>query len=292
MKLTKQSQDLVHIREQIISAMFSDDLLVSKFVLKGGNALNLVHQLPGRTSLDIDLSIEGDFDAKELPDIERRIFAALTTQFTATGFSVFDGKFGPRPKGVRKNQNPEWGGYVVEFKLIETTTFRQFAGADQKMRMAAVEVEPNGGRKFTIDISKFEYCEPKIPYQLNDNVIYVYTLPMLAIEKLRAICQQLPQYELRGYPAARARDFYDVYRICEDRGVDLCSADNSRLFAPIFAAKKVPLSFLSLVASEREFHRPDWDSVVNAATGELRDYDYYFDFVIKTIEKLHATGVK
>jgi len=160
------------------------------------------------------------------------------------------------------------------------------------MRMAAVEVEPGGGRTFTIDISKFEYCEPKIQYQLNESVIYVYTLPMLAIEKLRAICQQLPQYKLRGYQTARARDFYDIYRIVQDRGVDLCSIDNFQLFSPIFAAKKVPLSFLSLVSGEREFHRPDWDAVINAATEELREYDYYFDFAVELIEKLHAAGVK
>src|SRR6201984_2656483 len=110
---------------------------------------------------------------------------------------------------------------------------------------------------------------------------------MLAVEKLRAICQQLPQYELRGYPTARARDFYDIYRIVNDRGVDLCTAGNSQLFSPIFAAKKVPLSFLSLVSGERESHRPDWDAVINAATEELREYDYYFDFVLSLIEKLH-----
>jgi len=291
-KAKKQSEDLVQIRKEIITAMFSDDVLVSKFVLKGGNALNLVHELPGRTSLDVDFSIDGDFAPEELPDIGNTIFNALTAQFAGTGFSVFDWKFAAKPKVVRPGQDPNWGGYTFEFKLIETDKFNQFASPNQKMRTAAVEVEPGGSRTFTIDISKFEYCAPKIQYQLNESVIYVYTLPMLAIEKLRAICQQLPQYKLRGYPTARARDFYDIYRIVEDRGVDLCTIDNSQLFSPIFAAKKVPLSFLSLVSGEREFHRPDWDAVINAATEELRDYDYYFDFVVELIQKLHAAGVK
>jgi hypothetical protein len=227
-----------------------------------------------------------------LPDIERRIFDALNTQFAATGLSVFDGKFGPRPKAVHPDQDPQWGGYMVEFKLIETSEFQRLAGDNRAMRMASVEIEPGGGRKFTIDISKFEYCDPKIPYQLNDSVIYVYTLPMLAIEKLRAICQQLPQYELRGYSTARARDFYDIYRIVQDRGVDLCDVKNSWLFSPIFAAKKVPLSFLSLISGERESHRADWDAVINSATEELRDYDYYFDFVIDLVKKLDAVGIK
>jgi predicted nucleotidyltransferase component of viral defense system len=290
---TKRSVDLIHIRESIILAMFSDDFLVSKFVLKGGNALNIVHHLPGRTSVDVDLSIDGDFNPEELNDVERRIFEALSAQFGGIGFSVFDRKFAAKPKVPHPKQDPAWGGYMVEFKLIETEKFRELAGQEEARRRASLEIEPGGGRKFTVDISKHEYCEPKIAYQLNDSVIYVYTLPMLATEKLRAICQQLPEYGLRGYPTARARDFYDIFRIVDYRGVDLCRPENIALFPPIFAAKKVPVSLLALVSRERESHRADWDSVVNAATDvELRDYDYYFDFVVQLIEKLHAEGVK
>ena len=274
--------------------MFSDDRLFSELVLKGGNALNLVHDLPGRTSIDIDLSIAGDFPDNELEQIGDRIFRALDTQFATAGFAVFDVRFSKKPKDTSRNLNPNWGGYLVEFKLIERETFHTLAGREQEMRMAAIAVEPGGGRIFTVDISKHEFCEPKVQAQLNDTVIYVYTLPMLAVEKLRAICQQLPDYRLRGYKIPRARDFYDITRIVRDRGIDLTLAEHRSLFAPIFAAKDVPLSFLSLVAAQREFHRADWDSVVNSATEKLteRDYDQYFDFVLSEIKKLHAVGVK
>ncbi|MGF1657614.1 MAG: nucleotidyl transferase AbiEii/AbiGii toxin family protein [Verrucomicrobiales bacterium] len=292
-KSNSQSVDLIQIREDIIAAMFSDEQLVNQFVLKGGNALNLVHQLPGRTSLDIDLSIPGDFAADELQDVEDRIFNGLRAQFTSRGLSVIDGKFVPKPKQAHLGQDPTWGGYTVEFKLVKSELLGQIADDEHAVRMAAIEVEPSGSRKFMVDISKYEYCDPKIPYELNGSVIYVYSLPMVAIEKLRALCQQLPQYEPRGYSTPRARDFYDIYRIVKERGVDLCRANNLALFRPIFAAKQVPLSFLSAIVGERETHRPDWPSVMNASTeSDLQDYDFYFDFVISLIQKLQALGIK
>ena len=60
---------------------------------------------------------------------------------------------------------------------------------------------------FTIDLSKYEYVAGKLELNLDDYAIYVYSPSMIAIEKLRAICQQMPEYPLRGYRTARARDF-------------------------------------------------------------------------------------
>ena len=36
---------------------------------------------------------------------------------------------------------------------------------------------------------------------------------MIAIEKLRATCQQMPEYGIRGAATQRARDFYDIHLI-------------------------------------------------------------------------------
>ena len=65
--------------------------------------------------------------------------------------------------------------------------------------------------------------------ELDDYTIYVYSPTMIAIEKLRAICQQMPEYALQRRPSARARDFYDIYReryvksICyTDLGAGFC----------------------------------------------------------------------
>ena len=61
----KQTADdasrLLRIRELVVLAVASDDVLMERLVLKGGTALDLVH-LPGvRASVDVDFSMAGDF---------------------------------------------------------------------------------------------------------------------------------------------------------------------------------------------------------------------------------------
>lgn len=50
---------------------------------RGGNAISLVYGYGTRGSLDVDFSIDGDFD--DLEDAARRIEAALTDRFRAAG---------------------------------------------------------------------------------------------------------------------------------------------------------------------------------------------------------------
>ena len=47
--------DLDRIKRLAIVAMFSDDGLMEKLVLKGGNLLDLVYGISTRASLDVDL---------------------------------------------------------------------------------------------------------------------------------------------------------------------------------------------------------------------------------------------
>jgi hypothetical protein len=44
----------------------------------------------------------------------------------------------------------------------------------------------------------------------------------------------------------------------------------------------VPLNLLGKIKDYREFHRPDFISVVNTVKGgvKLMDYDFYFDYVV------------
>jgi hypothetical protein len=46
--------DFQVVRRIAITALFSDDVLFDKVVLKGGNALNLALGISDRTSLDLD----------------------------------------------------------------------------------------------------------------------------------------------------------------------------------------------------------------------------------------------
>ena len=53
----------------------------------------------------------------------------------------------------------------------------------------------------------------------------------------------------------------------------------------IFAAKDVPLNSWQ-IKDQREFHRPDWDSVKTSSNNpNLAEFDDYFDFVVEQVNQ-------
>jgi hypothetical protein len=267
--------------------IFSDDLLFERVVLKGGNALSLAWGLSNRTSLDLDFSIENDFE--DLDDIRNRIRRALETRFLAAGYVVFDFKFDPKPSVLRQEQDPRWGGYIASFKIMEREKYEKLKGYMEALRRDSLVIGPGAQRTFTIDLSKYEYVDGKLEMEMNDYVIYVYSPTMIAIEKLRAICQQMPEYTLQRHPSARARDFYDIHLVVSLTGLNMNSPENIVLVRHIFAAKEVPLGLLGKIKGQREFHRPDWDSVKNSSNNpNLAEFDYYFDFVVEQVNSTKA----
>ena len=201
--------NLAEIRRLAIVAMFSDDVLFEQLVLKGGNAINLVYEFGKRVSLDVDFSLESDFS--DVEGIKERIFRALKGRFGAAGVTVFDEAFELRPSLTSAGPEDKWGGYEVRFKLMPTENFQGIGDDIEKARREALVIGPSQQKVFKLQISKFEYCAPKREVQFDEYAIYVYTPWMLAVEKLRAICQQMPEYTRRVNPRARARDFYDIH---------------------------------------------------------------------------------
>jgi hypothetical protein len=269
--------------------MFSDDVLYRRLVLKGGNAISLVYRYGARSSLDVDFSIEGEFE--DTGDAANRIARALTDRFDAAGFIVFDYEFGQRPERP-VIANPKAGGYRIRFKIIERDKHRRLDGNIESIRRNATVIGPSQQRSFTIDISKWEFCEGKAETQLEEFTIYVYTPPMLVIEKIRAICQQMEEYSIRTSKTARARDFYDICVIVKESEIDLRTPESFELTRQIFAAKEVPLNLLGLMEKYREFHRQDWPSVEATVGTELKLFDFYFDFVLELIKRLEPLWVK
>jgi predicted nucleotidyltransferase component of viral defense system len=53
------------IRKLTITALFSDDVLLEQLVFKGGNAMSLIYHISPRVSLDLDFSMETDFENVE-----------------------------------------------------------------------------------------------------------------------------------------------------------------------------------------------------------------------------------
>jgi predicted nucleotidyltransferase component of viral defense system len=116
--------------------------------------------------------------------------------------------------------------------------------------------------------------------------IYVYTPEMIVFEKIRAICQQMEEYGIvvqNHGRSARARDFFDIYTILQHFEVDFTAQVNIHLIKCIFEAKRVPLQLISLIQNYREFHRPDFDSVKDTVKTdvELKDFDFYFDYIVE-----------
>jgi hypothetical protein len=270
--------DLSDIRRIVIIAMFSDDVLFEQLALKGGNAVNLVHRLGSRSSVDVDLSLQTDFE--DIPDSRERIFRALRSRFSEAGFTVFDERFYKKPLEA-KAEIQNWGGYQAEFKLFETAKYASLKNDQGRTQREAVVIGPADQRVFRIQISKYEYCVGKVQANLQDYSIFVYTPEMIAIEKLRAICQQMPEYSMRRHSTPRARDFYDIFATITGAGVNLNSTENLELVRNIFAAKSVDLSLIPRIEQYREFHRQDWPSVELTTSGTLESFDFYFDFVVQ-----------
>lgn len=279
------------VRKLTITALFSDDLLFEQLVLKGGNAMTLVHRISPRASLDLDFSLEKDFE--DLPDVQDRMERALVDRFASVSFVPFDIKLIPRPSVQKDEAVIWWGGYQLNFKLIDEKRYRSFGAEKDRLRRESFVVAPNQMKVFTVDFSKWEYTGGKLQAELDDYTIFVYTPAMIALEKVRAICQQMQEYAPTGKTKrARARDFFDIYTVVTKTGFRFDAPENVDMTKLIFAAKEVPLPLLGKIKDQREFHRVDWPSVLVAVTAPLEEFDYYFEFVLREIEPLHTLWVE
>ena len=283
-------QFLQRIRTLVVVAMFSDDVLMRRLVLKGGNLLDLVYDISARSSLDVDFSIDGDFSDDD--DLSNRVENALVSVFSDEGYVVFDVRLRDVPPLVTDELKDFWGGYKVEFKLISRQRFDELAGDVEKQRRNAEPVGRRGSSRFKIDFSKYEFCGAKEQYHLDDYLIFGQSPPMFVCEKLRAICQQMDEYrEMVGkHLAHRARDFVDIYVTTDFFPLDFASGDLQDILRQTFAAKKVPLRLLGNLDSVREVHRENFETVRATVKPDfpLRDYDFYFDFVLQRCQELES----
>jgi hypothetical protein len=283
------------IKRLTIIAIVSDDDLMETLVLKGGNAMDIIYNITDRASIDLDFSMSNDFKKDELPLIEDKIKKTLRNTFYTKGYEVFDIIFAPRPRIHKEHttdfQNDFWGGYRIFFKLIEKPQYDKNKTDLELIRKTAKVVGINGKKTFQIDISKFEYCDQKDKAMLKGYTVYVYTPKMIVFEKLRAICQQMQEYKdiidtIR--PAPRARDFFDIYMLLDKFPFDVTDDKNIELLKIVFETKKVPLKLIQNIREYREFHRLDFPSLkATVRPGfPLKEFDFYFDYVLQTFEKL------
>jgi hypothetical protein len=282
---------LEKIRRTVIQAMVSDDELMDRLILKGGNALDLVYGIAARSSMDIDYSMADSFDDNELTGLETRIGRLLKEVFIAMDLVAHDIRLTERPQKLKPDLAGFWGGYLIEFKLLDRARFAGLQGDIDAARRNSLVVGAGNSCTFRIEISRHEHCPLVEERDFDGFRIHVYSPALIAIEKLRAICQQMIEYK-RAVPTAtskpRAKDFFDIYTIAIRTGIDLTSEQNRQIIKEVFAAKKVPLGLLARLEESRDFHRLDYPTLADTLKPgeELKDFDFYFDFVKRICDGL------
>ena len=278
------------LKRWTLVALFSEDELVHRLVLKGGNALSLAHNVSSRASFDLDFSMEGQFEPSDLEEIRSRIESRLTQTFKPAGYVAFDVTLEPKPENISPDLEPFWGGYDLQFKIISRTRYDELGGQLYAIRREAIPSRPGGKARFEIDISRHEYCAGKQTIEIDQFTVYVYTPTIVVCEKLRAICQQDPTYArfVMKHRVPRTRDFFDIHETVTRFNINLLTDENQELLRNMFRAKRVPLELLPKTGELREFHRQGWDALrdtVDPAV-RLRDFDFYFEYVLNLCRDL------
>lgn len=208
------------------------------------------------------------------------------------GYRVFDLKMLEKPEHLSEDMADFWGGYSFEFKLISEALYQTHGPDLEELRKYALSL--GQGKKFLIDVSRHEYVDHKQSLEFEGYIIYVYSPEMIVCEKLRAICQQMPEYGPfihRGRPgSARARDFVDVYYLVTMLGLDVTTDEYRTVIAEMFERKRVPLNFLGLIQNYREFHRADFAAVQATMSPDitLENFDTYFEFTLDLVARLQS----
>lgn len=282
------SEWLLDMRKKIMLSFVSDDDLLERLVLKGGNALELIYKITKRPSMDIDFSMADDFAENEVPEVIEKISNALNDVFISENLEVFDLKFKEKPAS-EKRTNPKGGGYKISFKLIEKKPEYNGMSLDKK-RIRALHISGTE-TTFKVDISKHEYCDNKIRKDVDGYTVYVYTPEMIVLEKMRAICQQTKEYQTKENTSRkpRPRDFYDIYMICSKLRIDVEKNDNVEMLGHIFEKKNVPTELLIRIEEDRNYHELGFKELIDTLPPEERNitYNEIFDYVRGKMRAIH-----
>lgn len=279
------------IKELTISALVSDDLLVGLLVLKGGNALGIAYDITNRGSIDIDFSMEKDFNNNEIKRLTNELDRILNNEFNRENLFVFDIVFRKKPSIIHSNVEDFWGGYELVFKVINNKLKESIGNNIEELRKRAIPIYENNSPIFSVDISRYEYVKSATKKDIKGAIVHVYTPEMLALEKLRALCQQVKDYKnivISMTPKSRARDFYDIYNLTKHFNIDFTLDKNISLLQNIFNAKRVKTSYVNKVRNMKDFHKQSWNAVVDSVdtNEDLKEFDFYFDFVLDTFKHI------
>lgn len=291
--------DLVtKIKYITLKALVSDDYLLDTLTLKGGNALELIYHLNKRGSKDLDFSLEQDFDEDD-DSVKERLLNTLKITFNEEGFDVIDFKFAKTPLSVSADMADFWGGYDIEFKVVDQGISRSYGHLNgekrvEALRRNAVKFGDRGSPVIQIDISKYEYIGKRVKSNIEGLVVYAYAPVLILFEKLRALCQHTNEYDeivrrSRSSGHGRARDFFDIHSILENiPDLDVYGEESLSMLRNVFAAKRVPLMLLTLIPNYRAAHEENFQSLkatIGANQG-LDNFNVYYEYVMVVVNQL------
>ena len=106
-----------------------------------------------------------------------------------------------------------------------------------------------------------------------------YSRELMVLEKLRAICQQHPDYPYR-LSKNRSRDFFDIYELTKDAEDEFAMSCQSHL-KKVFEAKEVPLTLLASFWDDSfiDEQRRGFDQVRDTVAGDVQKFDVYVEHV-------------
>lgn len=274
--------------ETVVEALFSNEVLSPALYLKGGQALRLKEGIISRFSADVDFSTPHRIDPHDIFfDAMRK---SLRDAFEKKQLHMFGFKFSQRPK-IRHDGTPDfWSGWAVEFKLIDLT--KKDLSSAELSRSAMVPLGTNSP-KIAIDISEHEFCGSHEEFKLGDTQIKVYSRALLVLEKIRAICQQHPDYIYKS-PDQRSRDYYDIERIwskalSEDSHIKLID-ECQKFISQVFKAKGVSMDLLDKIFESGfiELQKQGWSTVQATVDGSLQDFEYYVESLRTLIAEIKS----
>ena len=282
--------EFLKIKKLALISLVSDDILMNKLVLKGGTCLELAYKIHSRSSKDIDFSIDSEFSASEITQIESDLPEIFNKNFNKIGYHAFD--FRIKDKPIRMPIDIKMSGYNLLFKLVSIDIHSKFKDNIDKLRNRAISLGLSDKKDFVIDISKFEYIQNKEEKEIDGHKIYVYPPVMIICEKLRAICQKMKEYRNNPGDAdlPRARDFWDIYLVQENLPkVDFKLQENRGILKHVFDAKDVDMNLLLKIKEKRHIHEDDFRNVqlTDVANKKYPTYfDFYFEYVLDLIKDL------
>jgi predicted nucleotidyltransferase component of viral defense system len=261
---------------EVVIAIYGSPSLAKLLILKGGSAMRMFDEQNARLSIDADFSIQDVLTNTD--PVFQEMADCFVTRFSAHGFDLIDFKAVKKPKKLRRGFPEWWGGWACDFKLV-----------DKKHRQKTLETRrrnaliPEGANspKIQIDLSEHEYCGKQRTKMIHGTRIRAYSREMLVLEKLRAICQQHPDYPYRQQTKNRARDFYDISALTDDTSDEFIRRCQYHLQA-VFDTKEVPLWILRALWDDDAFideFRLGFDQVKNTVRGRLDDFSTYLERV-------------